>query len=33
MSSEIGLELKSSYTAFISENVNHFIIYNFEFNR
>ena len=33
MRSEIGIELKASGTAFISENVNHFRIYNFEFSR
>ena len=33
MSSEIEIELKASDIAFISENVNHFRIYNFEFSR
>jgi len=33
MRSEIGIQLKPSDTAFISENINHFRKYNFEFSR
>jgi FMN phosphatase YigB (HAD superfamily) len=33
MSSELGIQLKASDTAFVSENIHHFRKYNFEFSR